>query len=157
LILSAPGEDFPLGAVKRTKERGQGMANADGIFIDAQHKEFYSRYIQKCGCQDSCHRALVYCLGVDRDTRKHIHDIYNFESGCIKTECLHEGWQTSGSKKVIRLAFNLYTDRAVSVYDYGSQSGQLQECVRYSVAEIMCCGYVRYFLEAVRIRYAGYL
>ena len=61
------------------------------------------------------------------------------------------------SKKVVRLAFNLYTDGAAGVYDYDSQSEQLWECRHYSVAEIMCCEYVKYFLEAVRIRYSDYL
>ena len=133
------------------------MGNAGEIYIDDQHKEFYSQYIQKCGCKDSHHRALLYCLGIDDNTRKHIQDIYNFDTGSIKTGCLHEGWQTSSSKKVIRLAFNLYTDRTVSVYDYDNQNDRLEECGRYSVAEIMCCEYVKCFLEAVKIRYAGYL
>ena len=133
------------------------MGNAGEIYIDGQHKEFYSHYVQKYGYREPYHKALLYCLGIDGTTRKHIQDIYNFDTGSIKTECLHEGWQTSSSKKVIRLAFNLYTDKAVSVYDYENQNEQLQECGRYSVAEIMCCGYVRYFLEAVKIRYDGYL
>ena len=139
------------------KERGKHMVNAGQIYIDAQHKEFFSHYICKCRYRDSHHKALVYCLGIDGNTRKHIHDIYDFGTGCIKTECIHGSWQTDGSRKVTRLAFNLYTDRAVSVYDYGSQSDRLGECRCYSVSEIMCCGYVKYFLEAVRIRYSDYL
>ena len=133
------------------------MADAEEIYKDKQHEEFYSHYLSRCRYRDSHHKALVYCLGIDGNTRKHIHDIYNFATGCIKTECIHEGWQTSGSKKVVRLAFNLYTDGAASVYDYDSQSEQLWECRHYSVAEIMCCEYVKYFLEAVRIRYSDYL
>ena len=124
------------------------MKNVGKIYIDDQHKEFCSLYVQKYGCREPHHKALLYCLGIDGTTRKHIQDIYDFDTGCIKTECLHQGRQTSSSKKVIRLAFNLYMDRTVSVYDYSNQNGQLPECGRYSVAEIMCCGYVRYFLEA---------
>ena len=71
--------------------------------------------------------------------------------------CMGAGRQTDSSRKVTRLAFALYTDRAVSVYDYGSQSDRLGECRCYSVSEIMCCEYVRYFLEAVKIRYSDYL
>ena len=133
------------------------MANAEEIYKDKQHEEFYSRCLDRCRYRDPHHKALVYCLGIDGNTRGHIHDIYDFHTGCIKTECLHEGWQTDSSKKVVRLAFNLYTDRTVSVYDYGSQGGQLGECRHYSAAEIMCCEYVKYFLEAVRIRYSDYL
>ncbi|RHO38675.1 hypothetical protein DW181_06000 [Clostridium sp. AM16-23] len=35
--------------------------------------------------------------------------IYDFKTGCVKTECLHEGWQTSGSVKVVRMAFTTPT------------------------------------------------
>lgn len=139
------------------KGRGNSMADNEGIFRDAQHKKFYSHYLNKCGCSDPHHKALVYCLGVDGNTRGHIHDIYDFGTGCINTGCLHGGWQTDSSRKVTRLAFALYTDRAVSVYDYGSQSDRLGECRCYSVSEIMCCEYVRYFLEEVKIRYSDYL
>lgn len=40
------------------------------------------------------------------NTRRNIYSIYDFKTGCVKTECLHEGWQTSGSVKVVRMAFN---------------------------------------------------
>ncbi len=36
----------------------------------------------------------------------------------VKTECLHEGWQTSGSVKVVGMAFNLYCNAIPSVDDY---------------------------------------
>ncbi|MFG6367308.1 MAG: AAA family ATPase [Lachnospiraceae bacterium] len=32
--------------------------------------------------------------------------IYDIKSRHIKTECLHQEWQTSGSVRVVRLAFN---------------------------------------------------
>ena len=50
---------------------------------------------------DVNHKVLVYCLGISDDTRKNIYCIYDFKSACVKTECLHEGWQTSGSVKVV--------------------------------------------------------
>ena len=63
-------------------------------FVSKEHKDFYIRYIQKCKVQDECHRALVYCLGINADTRKNVHRIYDFDSGLVKTECLNDGWQT---------------------------------------------------------------
>ena len=68
--------------------------------------------------QDVYHKALCYCLGISVDTRRNINSIYDFKTGCVKTECLHEGWQTSGSMKVVRMAFNLYCNGAPSVDDY---------------------------------------
>lgn len=77
-------------------------------FISKEHEEFYLKYLTKCRWKDVYHKALVYCLGIDRDTRKYVNKIYDFKNGNVKPECLQEGWQTSGSVKVIRMAFNLY-------------------------------------------------
>ena len=57
---------------------------------------------------DVYHKSLCYCLGISDDTRRNINRIYDFKTGCVKPECLHDGWQTSGSEKVVRMAFNLY-------------------------------------------------
>ena len=54
------------------------------------------------------HKALCYCIGINND----------FKTGCVKTECLNEGWQTSGSMKVVRMAFKLYCNGTPSVDDY---------------------------------------
>ena len=87
-------------------------------FKNKEHEKFYYTYLPKCRYQDVYHKALVYCLGIDRDTRENAEQIYDFKTGYVKTECLHEGWQTSGSVRIIRLAFNLYCDGTPSVYDY---------------------------------------
>ena len=64
------------------------------------------------------HKALCYCIGINNDTRRNADRIYDFKTGCVKTECLNEGWQTSGSMKVVRMAFNLYCNGTPSVDDY---------------------------------------
>ena len=51
----------------------------------------------------------------------------------VKPECLHEGWQTSGSQKVVRMAFNLYCNGTPSVYDYEDAEEQLSECKLYAL------------------------
>lgn len=61
-------------------------------FASMEHKDFYNYYIAKCRDQDVYDKALIYCLGISADTRKNVNKIYDFESGFIKTECLHEGW-----------------------------------------------------------------
>lgn len=53
-------------------------------------------------------RHFAIALASVVDTRRNINSIYDFKTGCVKTECLHEGWQTSGSMKVVRMALNLY-------------------------------------------------
>lgn len=126
-------------------------------FKNKEHEKFYYTYLPKCRYQDVYHKALVYCLGIDRDTRENAEQIYDFKTGYVKTECLHEGWQTSGSVRIVRLAFNLYCDGTPSVYDYeGDSERQVNECREYSVSDLFCCGYARYFWEAVKIRYPEY-
>ena len=75
----------------------------------------------------------------------------------VKPECLYEGWQTSGSMKVVRMAYNLYCNGTPSVYGLSKmQKEQLEECSCYTVEELFCCGYARYFWEAIKIRYPEY-
>lgn len=125
-------------------------------FKDKAHEEFYFTYLSKCRIQDVYHKALVYCLGISADTRNNIGQIYNFETDCINTDCLYEGWITGGSAKVVRMAFNLYCNRAPSVFKYDNVKKQLDEYRRYTVGDLFCCGYAPYFWEAVKLRYPGY-
>ena len=126
------------------------------IFKDKHHKDFYMEYLPRCRCQDVYHKALVYCLGISSDTRVNVDRIYDFKSGCVKTKCLQEGWQTSGSVKIVRMAFNLYCNGTPSVDDSEDTEEQLKECRCYTVEDLFCCGYARYFWEAVKLRYPEY-
>ena len=121
-----------------------------------KHKRFFLEYLPKCRYSDVYHEALVYCLGIDEDTRKYVNSIYDFKTGYVKSECLHEGWITSGSEKIIRMAYNLYCNGTPSVYDYEDIEEQLNECKQYTVEDLFCCGYAKYFWEAVKIRYPEY-
>lgn len=125
-------------------------------FKNEDHENFYWDYLAKCRCQDVYHKALVYCLGIDNDTRGAVNQIYDFKTGCVKTECLHKGWITSGSAKIVRMAFNLYCNATPSVNDYEDIDDQLKESKRYTVEDLFCCGYARYFWEAIKIRYPEY-
>ena len=126
-------------------------------FSGQKHKDFYLEYLPKCRYQDVYHEALVYCLGISEDTRRNAERIYDFQSGCVKTECLQEGWITSGSARIVRLAFNLYCNGTQSVSDYENDAEKaLNESREYSVEEVFCCTYAPYFWEAVKIRYPEY-
>ena len=123
------------------------------IFISDAHEKFYYEKLKEVRYQDVYHKALVYCLGISDDTRRNIYSIYDFKTGCVKTECLHEGWQTSGSVRVVRMAFNLYCNGTPSVLDYDDAEEQVDECRMYTVEELFCCAYAPYFWQAVQIRY----
>ena len=90
------------------------------------------------------HKALCYCLGISVDTRRNINSIYDFKTGCVKTECLHEGWQTSGRMMVVQMAFNLYCNGTPSVDDYTKTEEQT------NITELM----LNDFIEKVAIHEA---
>ena len=115
-------------------------------FRDEEHKEIFLTYLQKYRYGDAYHAALVLWqrialqfLGIDAETRKNIKAIYDFKSGRVKMECkgnlmiaLHDGWITSGSAEVVRMAFNFYNNGTPSVYDYDDAEEQLTECRQYT-------------------------
>lgn len=135
---------------------GANKAQNNIIFISDAHEKFYYEKLKEVRYQDVYHKALCYCLGISDDTRRNIKRIYDFKTGCVKTECLHEGWQTSGSVKVVRMAFNLYCNGTPSVSDYEDMEEQIDECRNYTVEELFCCAYALYFWQAVQIRYPEY-
>lgn len=126
------------------------------VFKDKEHENFYYTYLSKCRWQDVYHEALVYCLGLSDDTRRNVNRIYDFKTGSIKPECLHEGWQTSGSGRIVRIAFNLYTNGTPTAYLYEDVEEQIRETRLYSVLDIFCTGDAKYFWEAIKIRYPEY-
>lgn len=94
-------------------------------------------------------------LGILKDTRSHLNQIYDRKAGCIKVDCLQKGWQTS-SKKVVRLTYNLYTNETPSAEAVKRKEEQIEECKAYSVSDIFCCSDARYFWEEIRLRYPEY-
>ena len=93
-----------------------GKQESGIIFVNDAHEKFYYEKLKKMQYQDEYHMALCYCLGISDDTRRNIDRIYDFETGCVKPACLYEGWQTSASKKIVRMAFNLYCNGTPSVH-----------------------------------------
>ena len=126
------------------------------IFRNGDHKEFYERLMSDGLGGDCYHRALVYTLGICDDTRKRFDEMYDKEERCIVPEAINVAWQTSGSLKVTRLAFNLFTDRIPTAYS-GTDNHDFNECRKYSVSDIFCCGFAPYFVEAIRLRYPEYM
>lgn len=135
-----------------------GAENAQNniIFISEAHEKFYCEKLKEVRYQDVYHKALCYCLGICEDTRRNADRIYDFKTGYVRPECLQEGWQTSGSKKVVRMAFNLYCNDTPSVYEYEGAEEQMAECKRYSAEDLFCCAYAPFFWQAVQIRYPEY-
>lgn len=125
------------------------------VFKDKEQELFYYQTLKQAGSYDCYHKALFCVLGILKDTRSHLNQIYDRKAGCIKVDCLQKGWQTS-SRKVVRLAFNLYTNGTPSAEAIKCKEEQIEEYKAYSVSDIFCCSDVRYFWEEIRLRYPGY-
>lgn len=128
----------------------------DILFYDDEHEKFFFDMLAKVRYQDVYHMALCYCLGISPDTRRNFDQIYDIKTGCVKPECLQEGWQTSGTTKIVRMAFNLYCNGTPSVLELTDPDDQLQECQLYTAESLFCCSYAPYFVQAVKLRYPEY-
>lgn len=53
-------------------------------FKNKEHEIFYMEYLSKCRYRDVYHKALVYCLGIDRDTKENANRIYDFKTDYVK-------------------------------------------------------------------------
>lgn len=70
---------------------------------------------------------LLHTMGIGGETGQHIEDIFNFREGCHPAGGPEQGWQTSGSSCLTRLAFNLWNgwnaDGCATPYDLFTTSG----------------------------------
>ncbi len=121
-----------------------GTAKPEILFKSSEHELFYNKMLAMCRDNDCYHRALIYTLGINEDTRKHINEIYDFSSLCINSEVLRAGWITSGTVRALRLAFNLFTG---NTFEENSRQDN------YSVTAIFEYGDAEYFFQAIKLRY----
>lgn len=124
-------------------------------FASLEHKKFYLENIKKCIYKDVYHESLIYTLGISNDCRGHIHEIFDFKTDLVKIDCIHSGWITSGSARVIRLAFNLYNNGTPTTIpiDEKDVDALTEEYHNYLPGNLFCCSYAPYFLEAIKIRF----
>lgn len=116
-------------------------------FINDAHEDFVRIKFSHV-TQDTYHLALVYTLGLCAETRNHWDSLYNEETRSINWDSINQGWQTSGTLQITRLAFNLFCDT--------TPSEDIDDCDKYSVSNIFCSEYAPYFVEAVKMRYINY-
>ena len=124
-------------------------------FKNEKHREFYEENVKRFGA-DEYLESLIYLVGLSSTTRKQWSEIYQEEYKMIKPEVLKEPWQTGTSLKILRLGFQLYTDKTISDTNFETGEYDINECRRYSVSDIFCCEYAPFFIEALKIRYPWY-
>jgi len=122
-------------------------------FKDNGHERYYNTFINKAKHVDIYRRALFYTLAVDKDTRANINSLYDFKSNCIIPEGLCEGFQTTASLKVTRMAFNLYNGDTTNGVLSSDDEGYGNDAENYAPDNLFDCCYAPYFWEAIQIRF----
>lgn len=114
-------------------------------FASKEHENFFFTMLKRAGKTDSYHAAFFYCVGISDTTRRNVERLFDFKERVIKPEGLHEEWQTGGSVRLTRLAFNLWNGY--------TEPGEERLSTPY---EMFDCGYAPYFFEAIRLKYPDY-
>lgn len=114
-------------------------------FAGHEHESFYYEMLEKAGQSDVYHKAFFYTVGISPDARHNIGSLFNFGERCIETDALRASWQTGGTVRLCRLAFNLWNGWA--------EPGRENLSSPY---ELFDCGFAPYFFEAIRLRYPEY-
>ena len=110
-------------------------------FKDAKHKNAYLQAIQRdqVDVLDVERRALLYLLTLPQDTREHLNECYNFDSGGFRRECLKTPWITYGGKRAVMLGISLFAGGSAP---------------KINLAQVL--GYPEffpYFMEAIKMRF----
>ena len=114
-------------------------------FANKEHKDFYTQMRIKTRNDDAYHRAFFYAMGICEETRRNIRTLFDFKNGGIDPDGLSAPWQTGGTRRLCRLAFNLWNG--------WTEEGKEQYSAPY---ELFDCGFAPYFFEAIRLRYPEY-
>lgn len=121
-------------------------------FINDEHKEFYEKHTANL-YNDRERAVLFYILGIAEETRIYIRDLYDFKGRHIKPDGLAKPWQTSSTRALTRLAFDVFHGGPVIPEKWDEHREDALE--EYSAARIFSRlnEWAPYALEAIRIRY----
>ena len=81
-------------------------------FKNQAHREFFfnTTMYGNIDFRDRERTAMIYVLGLMSETRQRFNSFYDVLERCIRPEVLHAGFQTSGTRALTLLAFNLYNN-----------------------------------------------
>lgn len=99
-------------------------------FRSKEHRQFFLDMLEKSRYKDCNHQSFFYCVGISESARTNIDRLFDFQRDRIKTDGLHDGWQTGSTIRLTRLAFNLMAGYV--------EKGQER---MYSPYELFDCGY----------------
>lgn len=127
------------------------------LFADETHYSFFKekiRALQEAGYKpDTYAYSVFYLFGVCHETRLHFEDLFSIQEHVIRPNALEHGWQTGTTRKIARLAFNLWNG---CCYESEDDAEQRRLSPYFCVDEIFCCCFQEFFFEAVRLRFPEY-
>lgn len=114
-------------------------------FSSKEHKDFYYQMLVKTCNDDPYHWALFYAMGICEETRCNIRTLFNFKNSETNPDGLSAPWQTGSTRRLCRLAFNLWNG--------WTEEGNENRSTPY---ELFDCGFALCFFEAIHLRYPEY-
>lgn len=111
-------------------------------FISTEHQEFYVSMTAKAKKEDCYHRAFFYTVGLVDETRRNFEDLFDFKDDTIIPEGLQKAWQTGGSIRICRMAFNLWN----GYVEEGAEGETTPE-------SLFACPFAPYFIEGLKLRF----
>lgn len=96
------------------------------IFIDKEHEKAFYKYMEEFHIPKGWDElvALIYLLTITADCRHYILDCYDPKERCIKPAALKHSWVTGTDRRVIRLAFNLFTGNVTILNSENDESDE---------------------------------
>ena len=125
-------------------------------FIGYEHMMFYCENVIKTKSERDVYRkAFFYTLGILVTTRTNIDSLYDFQSNCPKLDGFGQKWQTEYTLKLCRLAINLYN----GLHQNGTswEDATTDTDGKYTPYELFSMPFVKYMVEAIKIRYPQYM
>lgn len=116
-------------------------------FMDKHHQDFFTEKCienEKYGGNDCHYMSLFYLLGMSHTLRTNFQAVYNMKERRVIPTSVEEGFQTTGSRAITKLAINLFTDTTPFDYDYSA-----------GTIFASAGNYFEYLFEALKIRYRG--
>lgn len=120
----------------------------DLMFRNEEHENNYYTVLNQMSSSDCYHKSIAYLFALDSTVKDHIQDVFDFNQDVIKRDALKKSWNTSSSRRSLRLAFNLWNSC------YFDNEVEDCSCELYSVSEIFCdMEYFDYYIVAVKLRF----
>ena len=123
-------------------------------FSERAHEDFYYRktyeYDRKAGNVDGNSHAFFYLMGLCKEIRENFSSVFSMEEKSTVIDGLFQDWQTESTRKICRLAFNLWNGFC---YKNADDKNEKMVDELYAVDEIFNCEYAEYFFQAIQLKY----